>query len=178
MRHFKIRVASWYIRWTWWRKASFVFEREIKHLIVPHYFSRESPLCPHQRNIRRLKHISIKPWVAFALPKSRGFRTKRCGRCFSCKCVTSSFPWKLFVFVVVIVYIGLNDLWMNPGRKPRWRAGTATFRCWRWSFFTALTINTWTPSATVTLTGDSVAVMEQLMAKVSFNIYSLYFRPC
>lgn len=151
----------------------FMFERETRHLIVLHCFSREFPLCPHRRNIRKLKHFSVKPWEALTSSKSRGFRTKLCGIFFSCKCVSSSItrnificsPFSLFVGVYV-VYIGLSDLCINPGRKPRWRTAIAAVRCWRWSFFMALTINTWTPSATLTLTGDSVVVMEQLSAKV------------
>lgn len=52
-----IRVRSCNIRTASVRSR----EREIRSLIAPRCFSRESPLCPHRMNIRRLKHFSVKP---------------------------------------------------------------------------------------------------------------------
>lgn len=63
-------------------------------------------------------------------------------------------------------------LLLNEGRKLRWRTTMAGAVWQKKSFFMALTRNTLTSSATPTLTGESVELMELLSAKVSWrNIY-------
>lgn len=79
-----------------------------------HCFSRESPLSPHQMNIRRLQHFSIKPCGTLTLSKLREFRTNFCGRSFSCKCVWCHPLTEIFEVTVIFLFLLMFVLFTLP----------------------------------------------------------------